>query len=91
MSETGSDVTSRQSDHDFQLVFNTSFESMAHRLQVICDVSLINNGDLSISAARGRARPEVTSPIESWTTVSYWCSVHISCLTCTVSMLYSIF
>jgi hypothetical protein len=26
------------------------------------------NGDLSISAARGRARPEVTSPFESSTT-----------------------
>jgi hypothetical protein len=44
-------------------------------------------GDLSISVARGRARPEVTSPIESSTTVFYQSSIHISCLTCIVSKL----
>jgi hypothetical protein len=61
MSETGSDVTSGLSDHGFLLAFNTSSRSMAHRSQIICDFSLVINGDLSFSAARGRRRPEVTS------------------------------
>jgi hypothetical protein len=39
----------------------------------------------------GCPRPEVTSSVESSTTVSYQCSVHISFLTCTVSKLYSFF
>jgi hypothetical protein len=91
MSETGSGINSLKSDHDFLFVFNTSFESMAYQSQVISTFSLVNKGGLSISAARGRARTEVTSTIESSTTVSYQCSIHLSCLTCTISKLYSVF
>jgi hypothetical protein len=31
----------------------------------------VNNGRLSISAARGRRKPEVKSPFDSSTTISY--------------------
>jgi hypothetical protein len=42
-----------------------------YRSPVICFYLFIRNGDLSISADRGRREPEVTSPFDSSTTVSY--------------------
>jgi hypothetical protein len=56
--ETGSDVTNDRAD---QL-------TSIHVSGLLCTVSRVlaiffnSHGDLSISAARGRARPEVTSP-----------------------------
>jgi hypothetical protein len=59
------------SDHGFLLVFNTCFKSTVYRSQDICDFSPINNGRLSISAARGRLEAEVTLPFDSSIMVSY--------------------
>jgi hypothetical protein len=91
MSETGSDVTSRQSNHGFLLVCNTNFRSMAYRSQVICDFSLVNNGGLSISVARGRRKPEVASSSDRVTMVSYKCPTHVLGLLCTVHESYASF
>jgi hypothetical protein len=49
-----------------------------HRSQVVIVSSFLNNGGLSISAARGRLEPGVTSPLDSSTMVSHKCSVHIT-------------
>jgi hypothetical protein len=38
--------------------------------------SLVINGDLLISAARGRLEPEVMSPFDRLTMVPYKCSLH---------------
>jgi hypothetical protein len=70
-SETGSDVTRRESDHGFLSVLNTNFRSMAARSEVKCDFSMVNNGGLSILATRRHLQPEVTSLFDSSTTVSY--------------------
>jgi hypothetical protein len=42
--------------------------------------SLVNNGGLSISAARGRHKQEVMSSFHSSTMVSYKSSIHVICL-----------
>jgi hypothetical protein len=44
---------------------------------------------MSISTARGRLRPEVTSPVDRATTVFSSCFVDIYCLSCTVSTLFA--
>jgi hypothetical protein len=77
--ETGSDHTNRKIDHGFLLMFHTCFGSVVNRSQVICDFSTVKHGGLSLSAARGHARPKVTSPLDSSTTVFFSCSIHISC------------
>jgi hypothetical protein len=70
-SQTGNDATNRFVDHGFLLVFNTCFLSTVYRSQAIGVFLEVNNGRLSISAARGRRRPEVKSPFDSSTKVSY--------------------
>jgi hypothetical protein len=68
----------------FPLVFNTSFVSIVYHAEVICVFSMVINGGLLISAAKGRIKPEVTSPFDSSKTVSYNSSICVTCLTCTV-------
>jgi hypothetical protein len=70
-SQTGNDATNLFVDHGLLLVFNTRLLSTVYRslpIGVFCEV---NNGRLSISAARGRGRPKVKSPFDSSTMVSY--------------------
>jgi hypothetical protein len=69
-SQTGNDANNRFVDHIFLLVFNT-FESSVYRSFAIGIISEVNNDCLSISAASGRRKPEVKSPFDSSTTVSY--------------------
>jgi hypothetical protein len=52
-------------------VCNTRFVSIVYRSQVTSVFSLVINGGSSISTARRHNEPEVTSPIDSLTTVSY--------------------
>jgi hypothetical protein len=87
--KTGNDVTSRFVSHGFLLVFNTRFESIVYRSQLIYAFSAVSSGGLSISAAWGRLK--VTSPFDSSTTVFYYCSIHFTCPTCTIRKLYSFF
>jgi hypothetical protein len=49
---------------------NTCYVSIAYPSQVACILSLVFNGGVSISAARRRLEPEVTSPFDSLTTIS---------------------
>lgn len=44
---------------------------MVYRLKVIVVSSVVDNGGLSRSAAKGCIWPEVTSPFDSATTVNY--------------------
>jgi hypothetical protein len=67
-SQTGNDVTSRFVDHAILSVFNTCFVSIVCSSQAVCDFREVNNGRLSISAARGRRKSEVTSPFKRLTT-----------------------
>jgi hypothetical protein len=60
-------------------VFNICLLCIVHKLYAIFFRS--NKLRFVIPAARKRARPRVKSPIESSTTVSFWCSIHTSCLT----------
>jgi hypothetical protein len=66
------------------LVFNTCFESVVYRSQVICNIHGIIIGVLSISAAMVRFELEETSPLDSSTTVSYSCSMHVIFLARTI-------
>jgi hypothetical protein len=65
------------------LVWHAQFESYTHFLSV-------DYGGISISAARGRLTPEVTSPIDRATTVFYSCFIDIYRLSCTVSKLLAL-
>jgi hypothetical protein len=58
-------------DHSFLIVFNTCFESTVYRSLVEGVFCEVDNGRLTISAARGRRKPKVTSPFDSSTAVSY--------------------
>jgi hypothetical protein len=51
---------------------------------------VVTDGGLSISAAIGPIRPEITSPTRSATTVASLCSVHISCLASAIRELCAI-
>jgi hypothetical protein len=60
-------------DHGMLLVLKTCFVAIVYRPQVIRVFSKVSDGDLSISAVKGRIKPEITSPIDSATTVSFSC------------------
>jgi hypothetical protein len=90
-SQAGNDVTSRFVDHGFLSVFNTCFASIVYRSQVICVSRVVNNGGLSISAARGRLRPELRSPVNRAITVFYSCFVDNYRLSCNVSTFLALF
>jgi hypothetical protein len=63
-----------------------------HRLIQRCTHFLIvNYGGMSISTARGRLIPEVTSPVDRATMVFYSCFVDNCRLSCTVSTLLALF
>jgi hypothetical protein len=66
-SQIGNDVTNGVVDHGFLSVFNTCFASIVYRSQVMCVLWVVNNGGLSISAAKGRRKSEVTSPFKNLT------------------------
>jgi hypothetical protein len=68
-SETGSDVTSRYSDYVFLFVFCQHFPSILFSFDGVSDFPLAETHDMSISAAKGRTRPEVTSPFDSLTPI----------------------
>jgi hypothetical protein len=53
-----------------------------------CRFLIVDYGGMSISTARGRLTPEVTSPVDRATTVFSSCFVDIYRLSCTVSTLF---
>jgi hypothetical protein len=53
--------------HGFLLVFNPHYLSNMHHLKVTPNFLIVDNDGMSISTARGRLRPEVTSPFDSLT------------------------
>jgi hypothetical protein len=71
-------------------VFNTYYLSGMHSLKVTPIFLIVDYGGISISTARGRLKPEVTSPVDRATTVFYSCFIDIYRLSCTVlpSILY---
>jgi hypothetical protein len=69
--DTGSDVTSRWGDHGFLFVFYRNLPSILYRFDVISAFVIAENGRKTISAARGRVRPEVKSPFDCSTPI--WC------------------
>jgi hypothetical protein len=89
-SQTGNDATNRFVDHGFLLVFYTYYLSGMHSLKVTPIFLIVDFGGMSISTARGRPRPEVTSPVDRATTVFYSCFVDIYRLSCTVSTLFAL-
>ncbi len=71
-------------------MFNTYYLSGMHRLKVTPSFLVVDYGGISISAARGRLTPEVTSPVGGATTVFYSCFVDIYRLSYTVSTLLAL-
>jgi hypothetical protein len=61
-----------------------------HRLKVTPIFLIVDYGGMSISTARGRLIPEVTSPVNRATTVFCSCFVDIYRLSCTVSTLLAL-
>jgi hypothetical protein len=62
-----------------------------HRLNVAPIFLIVDYGGMSISTARGRLIPEVTSPVDRATMVFYSCFVDIHRLSCTLSTLLALF
>jgi hypothetical protein len=71
-------------------VFNTHYLSGMHSLKVTPIFLIVDYGGMSISTARGRLTPEVTSPVDRAITVFYSCFVDIYRLSCTVSTLLAL-
>ncbi len=65
------------------LVWHAPFENYTQFL-------IVDYGGMSISTARGRLTPEVTSPVDGVTTVFYSCFVDIYRLSRTVSTLLAL-
>jgi hypothetical protein len=61
-----------------------------HSLKVTPIFLIVDYGGISISTARGRLTPEVTSPVDRATTVFYSCFIDIYRLSCTVSTLLAL-
>jgi hypothetical protein len=72
----------------FLLVFDTHYLSGRRHSVVVSVFWIFYYGGIAISTARGRARPEVTSPVNRVTMVSYSCSSNIFHLCCTVPTLF---
>jgi hypothetical protein len=58
-------------------VFNTYYLSGMHSLKVTPIFLIVDYGEMSISTARGRLTPGVTSPVDRATTVFYSCYRHL--------------
>jgi hypothetical protein len=84
-------MTSNDSRSGFPFGGQCTFRVYREPIRSYGCFSLVSHDDLSISAARGHVGPEVTSPIDSVTSVSQQCSIHISCLVCTIRKLYAYF
>jgi hypothetical protein len=76
-SQTGNDATNRFVDHGFLLMFNTYYLSGMHSLKVTPIFLIVDYGGISISTARGRLTPEVTSQVDRATMVFYSCLLHL--------------
>jgi hypothetical protein len=61
-----------------------------HILKVTPIFLIVDYDGISISTARGRLTPEVTSPVDRATTVFYSCFIDIYRLSCTVSKLLAL-
>jgi hypothetical protein len=61
-----------------------------HRLKVTPIFLIVDYGGMSISAARGRLTPQVTSPVDRATTIFESCFADIYRLSCTVSTLLAL-
>ena len=77
--------------HGFLFMFNRHIPSILSRLWIIIMFSMGRNGGMLISEARGRPRPEVSAPFNSYTSSFYSCSVGIFRLSLTVQKLVHIF
>jgi hypothetical protein len=82
--QIGTNVTRRFPGHGFPMsapymlrVCHVPFRSCRR-------VSEVNISDLTISAARGHIRAEVTLPIDNVTAAFLKCSIHISCRASTI-------
>jgi hypothetical protein len=60
--QTGSDVTNGKLDHGFLYAFHTHFLSSRRHSAAISVFLIFYYGEIAISTARRRLRPEVTSP-----------------------------
>jgi hypothetical protein len=58
-------------DHGFLFVFCRHLPSILYRFDVISAFVIAENSRNTISAARGRVRPEVKSPFDSLTRIRY--------------------
>jgi hypothetical protein len=70
-SQTGNYAINRFVDHGFLLVFYTYYLFGMYRLKVTPIFLIVDCGEMSISTARERLIPEVTSPVDRATTVFY--------------------
>jgi hypothetical protein len=61
-----------------------------HSLKVTPIFLIVDYGGMSISTARGRLTPEVTSPVDMATPVFYSCFVDIYRASCNVSTLLAL-
>jgi hypothetical protein len=78
-------MTSGEYDYHFLCVCSTHYLSNMHRFKVLHVFMVVFCGVMSISTGSGRLRPEVTSPVDGMTMVSYFCFGNTFCLSCTVS------
>jgi hypothetical protein len=62
-----------------------------HRLKVTPHFLIVDYGEMWISTAKGRVRPEMRSPVDRATTAFYSCFVDKYCLSCNVSTLLAPF
>jgi hypothetical protein len=56
-------------DHGFLFIFGRHLPSILYRFDVIRAFVIVENGRKTISAARGRVRPEVKLPFDSLTPI----------------------
>jgi hypothetical protein len=81
------DVTSRQIDHDFLFVCNTSYPCISNRFEVVNVVLLISDDVLTKSSARERTKAKMKSTFDSPT--SSLCRWFVGiCLVPTVQKLF---
>jgi hypothetical protein len=78
--DTGSDITSRYSDHGFLFVFCRHLQSILYRFDVIGAFLIAENGRKTISAARGRVTPEVKSAFDSLSPIWYMSALDFSAI-----------
>jgi hypothetical protein len=91
VSETGSDVTSRWSDHGFPFVFQQHYQSILYRFFSISGLPPAEYSGISISADREHNRPEMTLPLDSLIPICFRLAVGISHLYRTFQNLFDYF